>query len=81
MFAHICTKLAVARGPTLLNPFSRALSSRHVNPAPKQTKLGVLKLVTVIVPSICMGGLLSKKGALTLEEWRIYSLKDDEEDE
>ena len=46
-------------------------------PRPIKTKLGLLKVATILIPFMLVGGFLSSTGAELLHEYDIFSLEDD----
>ena len=53
------------------------LRSGAVSPKPDKTKLGLVKVFSIVVPFVLFGGYLSSTGAELLHEYDIFSPDDD----
>ncbi|XP_046894058.1 essential MCU regulator, mitochondrial-like [Hypomesus transpacificus] len=52
-----------------------------IQPKPKKTSFGLLRIATVVVPFLYVGTLISKNFAALLEEHDIFVPEDDDDDD
>ena len=63
--------------------FQRLLHNRNgpalIDEAPSQVRLGLVKVLAVVIPFLYLGAVASKHGAEFLEEWDIFVPEDDDD--
>ncbi|ESO10730.1 hypothetical protein HELRODRAFT_96981 [Helobdella robusta] len=68
----------------MVKPSQRSIvctESGSVLEKPTRVKFGVLKVLLVVLPSIYVGGIMSRTGAHLLEEHDIFVPENDDDDD
>lgn len=60
-------------------PFHTKDSQAVIDEAPAQMRLGLIKVIAIVIPFTYFGAVLSKQGAEFLEEWNIFVPDDDDD--
>lgn len=80
---RMTTFAAVKFWGTTTPPFRTAVCTETggIQPKPKKTSFGLLRIAMVVVPFLYVGTLISKNFAALLEEHDIFVPEDDDDDD